>query len=169
MTAADDSGILHADDDSSISDDDWLYRWVPAFEPSMIARDSVTGDVIGPTSGAFQPDTNGTSVYLESVLLENDLSAQDATHAETDSVWAISVSELRSIREVDGSGRTYGLGLRRDAFPQDVDDPEHPRYVAHALITGLLEMPKKPRIRAQRGLARATSLKCILFPGDTQR
>ncbi len=141
-------------DDSSIPDDEILLRWVPAFDPNLLARDSDTGEVLGPTSGAFSPDTDGASVYIDSLMQTEGLESRDIRHAETDSVWALRVAEVREL----------ALGVRRDPWPTDVDDPEHPRYAAHALITGLLGVSKKSRIRAQRGLARATSLTCVFLP-----
>ncbi|MDX2762850.1 hypothetical protein [Streptomyces europaeiscabiei] len=144
------------DDDSTIPNEELLLRWVPAFNPALLVRDSDTNEVIGPSSAAFAPDTDGASVYLDSLVQANSLEPPDVTHAPTDSVWTLPVGQVRELN----------LGVRRDPWPQDVDDPEHPRYAAHALITGLLGLSKKQRIRAQKGLARSTSLKCVFMPPD---
>jgi hypothetical protein len=142
------------EDDPTIPDDELILRWVPAFSPSQLARDSGTGEIVGPTSAAFNPDTDGASVYLDSVIQAGGLDVRDVTHSVTDSVWALRVGQVREL----------SLGVRRDPWPQDVDDPEHPRYAAHALITGLIGLSKRSRIQAQKGLARAESLKCVFFP-----
>ncbi|MDX2702165.1 hypothetical protein PV350_04800 [Streptomyces sp. PA03-6a] len=147
---------MAGEDDPTIPDEELVLRWVPAFNPSLMVRDSDTGEVIGPSSAAFSPDTDGTSVYLDSVVQEEGLDPADVTHAETDSVWTLPVDQVRGL----------DLGVRRDPWPRDVGDPDHPRYAAHALITGLLEMSKKQRIRAQKGLARSASLKCVFMPSD---
>lgn len=143
-------------DDPTIPDDELLLRWVPAFDPNLLARDSATGEILGPTSGAFSPDTDGASVYLDSLVQAEGLEARDIRHAETDSVWTLRVNDVREL----------ALGVLRDPWPNDVNDPEHPRYAAHALITGLLGVSKKSRIRAQRGLARAASLTCVFLPPE---
>ncbi|MFB7982473.1 hypothetical protein [Streptomyces vinaceus] len=144
------------DDDSTIPDDELLLRWVPAFSPTHLVRDSATNEVIGPSSAAFAPDTDGASVYLDSLVQARNLTPVDVTHAVTDSVWTLPVEQVRALN----------LGVRRDPWPQDVDDPEHPRYAAHALITGLIGLSKKQRIRAQKGLANSASLKCVLMPSE---
>lgn len=147
-----------------ISNDDWIYRWVPTVVPAMLSRSSDgEGLIIGPTSAAFSPDTDGTSVFLESALSTNSLGAVDIIHAATDSVWAISVGEVRELSS-PGDGVSFGLDVVMDPFPQDVDDPEHPRYIAHALIIGLLELGKKPQHRARKSLSTAQSLKCVYLP-----
>jgi hypothetical protein len=64
----------------------------------------------------------------------------------------------------DSQGVSFNLGVVLDLYPQDVPDPEHPRYAAHALITGVLELGKKPKSRAQRGLAAYAARRCVYMP-----
>jgi hypothetical protein len=57
--------------------------------------------------------------------------------------------------------RALDLGVRDDAWPEDVLDPKHPRYAAHALIVGLEALGKNARIKRQQKLAESQSMSFV--------
>jgi hypothetical protein len=57
-----------------------------------------------------------------------------------------------------GDIRSLQLGACDDPWPPDVDEREHPRNAAHALITGLEDLGKKERRRRQRELVALPSI-----------
>lgn len=63
-------------------------------------------------------------------------------------VVSVDVGDIRSIR----------LGARDDPWPADIDEPEHPRNAAHALITGLERLGKNGRRRRQKDLVLLPSI-----------
>lgn len=140
-----------ADDDPSISDGDALYRRLSDSTPSMVAYDQETGER-RPSSGAFKPDADGVSVYRRSRLEEEGLSASDVVRQPWNLVVSVDVGDIRSI----------ALGVHDDPWPFDVDEPEHPRNGAHALITGLQHLGKKARRRRQQELVGLPSITFVI-------
>lgn len=66
-----------SEDDSSISDDEILYRRIAHYgSGDLVAVDAITGHR-RPSSGAFKSDNDGISVYLDGVLFEVALGPQD--------------------------------------------------------------------------------------------
>jgi len=131
------------DDDPSIPDADALYRRLSDSSPSMVAYDQETGERLRPSSGAFKPDPDGVSVYRRSRLEEDGLSGQDVARHPWNLVASVDVGEVRSI----------ALGVRDDPWPSDIDEAEHPRNRAHALITGLERLGKNGSAGASRSLS----------------
>jgi len=119
----------------------------------MIAIDALTG-LRRPSSGAFKPDDDGVSVYRESRLIENELTAADVVRAPQNLVVAITVADVRSIPP---------LGVRDDPWPVDIPDEEHLRNAAHALIVGWNGLTRSERRRHQQQLTECPSLEFI-FP-----
>lgn len=115
MTAA-------AGPNESVAEDDILCRRVRN-QPSFLPTDPLTG-LIRVSSGAFQPDEDGLSVYLLSVLNSAGLD-EGAVRTRPDDV----IVGLRAsvVRRLD-------LQVRRDPVLDSV--PWHPRDDAHALVTG---------------------------------
>jgi hypothetical protein len=135
--------------DLDIPDEDVLLRRLSDSGPNMIAWDLETRQP-RPSSGAFKPDDDGVSVYRLMVLTEAGLTPDDVVREPLNVVVGLGAGDVRSL----------GLGIRNDPWPQDIDEPEHPRNVAHALITGLELLGKKQRIRRQREL---TMLESVQF------
>jgi hypothetical protein len=140
-------------DDPSIPDDEVLYRRLSYDNGDWVVRHLVTGERVRPTSGAFNPDPDGVSVYRQSRLLAltPPLSAADLVVSPENIVVSFTVSDVRSIR----------LGVRDDQWPQDVPDLAHPRNAAHALIVGLNELGKSVRRKQQGKLANVPSMKFV--------
>jgi len=49
-----------------------------------------------------------------------------------------------------GDVRSIGLGVRDDPLAVDIDEPEHPRNAAHALIVGLERLGRNERRGRQK-------------------
>jgi hypothetical protein len=137
-----------------VTDSDVVFRRLSDTGPNMIAVDELTG-TRRPTSGAFAPDEDGVSVYVEAVLAARDLTAKDIVRAAQNVVASIEVREIRAL----------DLDIKPDPWPPDSDDPDHPRNAAHALIVGLELLGAKQRRRRQRELALLNSLTCVYPPG----
>lgn len=137
-------------DDPAIPDSDALLRRLSDSSPSMIARDLETNEP-RPSSGAFKPDADGVSVYRRGVLESVGLGPDDVMRDPWNLVVSVEVGDVRSIR----------LGVVDDPCPSDVDEPQHPRNEAHALITGLEALGKKERRRRQRLLVVLPSVAII--------
>ena len=135
----------------AIPDHDRVLRRLSDSGPNMIAVDVLTGDR-RPSSGAFKPDEDGLSVFREAVLDEAQMTAADVAVSPQNLVVALSIAEVRSIAPLD---------VRDDPWPIDVPDPAHPRYAAHALITGWDGLGKGERLRRQKQLSRLPSLAFI--------
>lgn len=139
----------HPDDDPSIPGDEVLYRrlsfdggaWVTPREP------------VRPSSGGFDPDTDGVSVFRRALLLHQNppLGPSDVALRPGDILVSFTVADVRALQ----------LGVRDDPWPKDVPDPDHPRYVAHALITGLEGLGRNPRARLQKRLATVGSMELV--------
>lgn len=138
------------DDDADIPNEEVVYRRLRDAGPSFVAVDQLTG-VRRPSSGAFQPDDDGVSVYRRSILLANDLGPDDVRNAPLNLIASVEVGDLRSIT----------LGVRDDPWPADIDEPDHPRNAAHALIKGLEALGKNPRRRRQKQLVALASVTLI--------
>lgn len=140
-------------DDPSIPDDEIVYRRLSYSGGAWIQRDS-DGKLLRPVSGGFQPDDDGLSVFRRSIL--------QAQHPPL----GPDVVALRSgdivVGFTAGDARTLHLGVKDDAWPQDVTDPDHPRYVAHALIVGWHGLSKKKRIAMQKQLCVVASMDFVL-------
>lgn len=145
MTAGDDG----PPDDPSITDDEIMYRRIAhAASADMITTDTESGARM-PSSGVFKcRDVDGVSVYLDSVLVQAGLGPADLLRAPTNAVCS-----LRA-----GTARSNALGVVRDPWPPDTDDPSHPRHAAHALVTGMNRLGSKAARRVARELARRAVL-----------
>ena len=139
------------EDDPAIDDGETALRRLSDSGPSMIAIDIVTGER-RPSTGAFRPDEDGVSVYRESVLQTNNLTAADLVRTPQNLVVGVAVGEIRSIAS---------LGIRDDPWPSDFGEPDHPRNVAHALIVGWRGLTKNERKRRQLLLVTLPSLRFV--------
>jgi hypothetical protein len=141
------------EDDPNIPDEEVLYRRLSYDGGAWVTRDPITGDALRPSSGGFDPDTDGVSVFRRTLLLGQDppLGPGDVALRSGDILESIAVADVRSLH----------LGVRDDLWPKDVPDPDHPRYGAHALITGLDDLGRNARTRCQRRLATAPSLELV--------
>lgn len=134
-------------DDPSIPNDDVLYRRLADSGPNMVVTDLEIGER-RPTSGSFQPDDDGISVFRRSVLRANKLGPDDLIKHPQNLVVSVDVADVRSIE----------LGVRNDPWPSDIDDADHPRNAAHALITGFEQLSHKERRRRQKKLVTLPSI-----------
>ena len=57
-----------------------------------------------------------------------------------------------------GDIRSIGLGARDDPWPPDIDEADHPRNAAHALIIGLERLSRGQRRRRQQALVALPSI-----------
>jgi hypothetical protein len=140
-------------DDLSIPDDEIVYRRLSYSGGAWVQRDS-DGKLLRPVSGGFQPDDDGLSVFRRSILQAQQppLGPDLVALRSGDIVVGFTVGDVRTLH----------LGVRDDAWPQDVMDPDHPRYVAHALIVGWHSLGKKRRIAIQKQLCVAASMDFVL-------
>jgi hypothetical protein len=146
-----DPSVSPPEDDTTIPDDDALYRRVPHRGHDFWFRDVATGEG-RPTSGVFMPDPDGLSVYRRSILHENKLSAVDVTiDPTTNAVVSVNVGDVRSL----------GLRVWNDAWPADSDG--HARDVAHTLVKGLDGLGKNAQLRRRRDLAKLPSI-VLVYP-----
>ncbi len=134
-------------DDPDIPDTDALFRRLSDSGPSMVAVDLETGER-RPTSGAFKPDDDGVSVFRRGLLHAAGLGPDDVIKNPWNLVVSVDVGDIRSI----------GLGARDDPWPSDIDEPEHPRNAAHALIVGLERLSRGQRRRRQQVLVALPSV-----------
>lgn len=134
-------------DDPRIPDTDALYRRLSDSRPSMVAVDLETG-ARRPSSGAFKPDEDGVSVYRRGLLTVTGLGPDDVVRHPLNLVVSVDVRDVRSI----------GLGARDDPWPSDIDEPDHPRNAAHALITGLERLSRGERKHRQKALVALPSI-----------
>lgn len=130
-----------------VSGGEVLYRLL---FPDWVYVDPITGER-RPTSAAFEPDDEGVSIYRETVLMRSHLGASDLTRSPSDPVIGFTAEEVRDL----------GLRVLSDAWPTDVPDPAHPKHGAHALISGLEIMGKKPQLRKRKELAKMSSIKFV--------
>lgn len=146
-----DSGRL---DDPSIPGDEALYRRIAnAASIDFVATDPVTG-ARTPSSGVFKSnDADGISVYLESTMSNAGLGPADLLRVPNNAVCSVRAA----------SARINDLGVVRDPWPSDADDPSHPRHGAHALITGMNHLGSKAARRVARSLASNASM--VIDPG----
>lgn len=153
MTGETGDRSYHADDDRGIPDDEVLYRRLSYDGGAWVLRDNVTGERIRPVSGGFDPDTDGVSVFRRGILQELDppLGPADVALHPDDIVVGFTVEDVRQL----------SLGVRDDAWPKDVLDPDHPRYAAHALVVGLDELGRNARTKRQRKLAVVPSMEFV--------
>ena len=133
-------------------DDDLALRRLSDSGPNMLVVDAVTG-TRRPSSGAFMPDDDGLSVYLDSILKARGCGAKALVVQPTNLVVSLPVSEISRC----------GLRIEPDPFPKDVPDPGHCRHAAHALIVGWDHLSNGQRKRTQRALANSSALKFV-FP-----
>lgn len=147
------SGEAEERENPAVPDHDRALRRLSDSGPNMIAVDVLTGDR-RPSSGAFKPDEDGVSVFREAVLAASQLTSADVITSPQNLVVALSVAEVRTISPLD---------VRDDPWPVDVPDPAHPRYAAHALITGWGGLGKSERRRRQQELTRLPSL-AFIYP-----
>jgi hypothetical protein len=137
-------------EDGDIPNDEEVLRRLSDSGPSMIAMDLVTGER-RPTSGAFKPDDDGISVYRRSLLELAGLGPQHVVRTPLNVVVGVQVKDLRDIE----------LDVRDDPWPSDIDEAEHPRNAAHALITGLETLGKNQRRRKQKALVALPSIRFV--------
>jgi hypothetical protein len=103
----------------------------------MVVTDPVTG-MSRPSSGAFEPDDDGLSVYRHDVLEQEGCAVADVVSDAAVPAW-LSVAEVRAVA---------ALGVIGD--PHDEPDP---CGRAHALVRGWTALSRKQRRAAQRQLA----------------
>jgi hypothetical protein len=108
-------------DDDSIADHDIVYRRVRDDGVNVVLAESVER----PSSAAFEPDADGLSVFLHSVLESASAGVSRIVEGMAGEyrIAALAVSDLRAM----------GLGVVRDPNPDDAQD--HPVNPAHALVT----------------------------------
>lgn len=111
-----------AEDDSSISDDDYVYR--------RIARDPVNtkqeDEGTRASSAAFEDKDDGVSVFLESVMSERGLRIPaDVVHGKPAGRFVIARLSVRDLRDLH-------CGITRD--PDPPGEAPHPCNPAHALV-----------------------------------
>lgn len=150
VVASDDASGASADGDGEIPNDEEVFRRLSDSGPSMIAIDLVTGER-RPTSGAFKPDEDGISVYRRSLLESAGLGPRDVVKSPLNIVVGVRVEELRDIE----------LDVRDDPWPIGIEDADHPRNAAHALITGFEALGKNPRRRKQKELVGLPSIRFV--------
>jgi hypothetical protein len=125
-----------------------VYRRLADGGPNFVTTDLQTGER-RPSSGAFKPDDDGVSVYRHSKLNAAGLGPADLVLRATNVVVRLSVGDVMTVEP---------LRVVDDAWPADVDEPEHPRNGAHALITGWADLGKGDRRRRQSALSKLPSL-----------
>ncbi len=138
-------------DDPAIPNDDSVLRRLSDSGPSMLTFDLATGER-RPSSGAFKPDDDGVSVYRESKLSERSLGPGDLVRSPHNLVIGLGIGEVRAVAT---------LGVRDDPWPSDIDDPQHPRNAAHALIVGWSGLTRSQRRERQRSLVTLPSLRFV--------
>lgn len=139
-----------AEDDPSISDDDYVYR--------RIARDPVNtkqeGDGVRASSAAFEDKDDGISVFLESVMAGRGLRMPaDVVHGKPVGRFVVARLSVRELRDLD-------CGITRD--PDPPGEAPHPCNPAHALVH-LPPIGKAASKRLRGRIARAAE---ILDPDD---
>lgn len=147
MPAADDAADESPLDDDHIENDDELYRRLANNGPDMVAVDLETGER-RPSSGAFKPDHDGVSVFRRDLLTDAGLDVDDVVKDPWNLVVSVGVGDVRSIN----------LGVHDDPWPQDIDDPGHPRNGAHALITGIESLSRNQQRKLQKRLVELPSV-----------
>lgn len=151
MTAQDEPAAHRAvGDDPDVPGTEALCRRLSDSGPNMLARDEITGER-RPSSAAFKPDDDGISVYRLSVLTCSGLGPADLCTRDGQLVVSLEVADVRA----------RALGVRPDPWPEDVDDPQHPRHAAHALIVGFDGLSRSERRRRQQDLTRCPSLRLV--------
>ncbi len=141
------------DDDPNIPDDEVLYRRLSYDNGAWVVKHAVTRQRVRPTSGAFNPDPDGVSVFRHACLLAllPPLGPSDLVVSPENVVVGFTVGDVRSLN----------LGVKDDPWPIDVPDPDHPRNAAHALIIGLNGLGRNARSRQQKLLAEVPSMKFV--------
>ncbi|NEC47527.1 hypothetical protein G3I18_02850 [Actinospica acidiphila] len=139
-------------EEQGIADGDYLWRWVTTENPQMMRYDSVTNEQLGPSSAAFKPHEDGTSVYVRRILDDYDVGPAGISDNPQNSVWEL---EAKKIREQE-------LDVIPDAWPQGIPNPNHPRNAAHALIVGWDDLSRKQVDKKAKALARLAS--CVFHP-----
>ncbi|GGO47560.1 hypothetical protein [Streptomyces lasiicapitis] len=139
-------------EEQEIPGGDLLWRRVNIKQPCMMRYDSVTQEELGPSSAAFKPHDDGTSVYVRRILDECEVGLAEVSENSHDSIWEL---ESKSVRDQD-------LDVISDAWPQDVPDPGHLRNAAHALIVGWEGLGRKQVDKKAKALARLAS--CVHHP-----
>jgi hypothetical protein len=139
-------------DDAEIPDDEILYRRLSYEGGAWVHANPATGQR-RPASAGFQPDQDGVSVFRRNVLfaLDPSLGPADVANRTGDVVVGFLVRDVRALK----------LGVRNDAWPKDIPDPENPRNAAHALIVGWRGLGKSARIKRQKQLAMAPSMEFV--------
>jgi len=117
----------------------------------MIRTDLATGER-RPSSGSFKPDEDGVSVYRESKLKEVGLQPAAIIKKPWNLVVGLLVGDVRAISP---------LGVRDDPWPAGIEEPDHPRNAAHALIVGWDELSTGQRMKRQQALAKSPSMTFI--------
>ncbi|WP_406353180.1 hypothetical protein [Streptomyces sp. NBC_00658] len=138
--------------EQEILDGDLLLRRVNVKLPNMMRRDSLTHEELGPSSAAFKPHDNGTSVYVRSILDDHRVELTGVSENPHDSIWEL---EAKSVRDQE-------LEVIPDPWPSDVPEPEHPRNAAHALIVGWRGLSQNQVSKKAGVLARQAS--CVYQP-----
>jgi hypothetical protein len=146
------------EDAAIVEDNETLYRRLADSGRDFVSRDSITGEWLRPSSGAFKPDNDGVSVYRQAILEMNGLTADDCATTHRHVVVGFLAGEVRAVEPLD---------VIPDAWPSDVDDPGHTMNAAHALIIGWGGLKsKKVRLRAQRALSRLASMSWSHLPAN---
>ena len=133
--------------ETRIPDEDSIFRRLGGSRMTCI--DSVTGEE-RPTSGAFMPDPNedGVSVYRASVLDAMGLTWTVVIRNQSTRVVELGVSDVRAIEPLD---------VEPDPWPNEMDEADHARNAAHALITGWVGHSKNQRHKLAQSLAKVAS------------
>lgn len=144
------SSIRAEEDDSSIDDQDYVYR--------RVARDPVNtkleGEGIRASSVAFEDKEDGMSVFLHSVMATQGLIIPwDVIHGKAPGTFAVARLQVRGLRRL-------GCGITRD--PNPAGEPPHPCNPAHALVH-LPPLGKRPLHRLRKEMA---GLAELLDPTD---
>lgn len=137
-------------DDPAVADDEALLRRIPDLgSDDFFPVDRATGER-RLSSGAFEPDDDGVSVYRSVILAHHSLGPADLVRDPLHAVAEVSAGRVRAVQ----------LGVAADPQPPSPTDSHHAVGAAHALIVGFGELSKSQRKRRQRDLARAAVL-CV--------
>lgn len=142
-----------SEDDSSISDDEILYRRIAHYGSgisSLLTRSPGTAAL------AAVPSSRTTTA-----------SRSISTASSPKLLWVRKISSVRRRTQVvafrAAVPRQLSLGVVRDAWPTGTDDDNHPGNAAHALIVGFLGLNGKERRRTQKALAQSCTW--VIDPG----
>lgn len=130
-------------DRSKFLGNDRLFRRISkSGDTNMLLTDEATGNRMV-SSGAFVMDEDGCSVYIESLLLAEELGPEALVDEPQNVVISVTVETVIAA----------DLGVHPDPLP--VGPGDHRRNAAHGLIKNIKGLTKKPEYRARKALAAA--------------